>query len=55
MRSKIIGKRVGVEPQDEREHFIKCPVCGRWIDMRDLGALLAHHQDCDGTSGPRPN
>jgi hypothetical protein len=30
------------EPQDEREHFINCPACGRWIDMRDLGEVLAY-------------
>jgi hypothetical protein len=24
-RNTIIGKRVGGEPQDEREHFIQCP------------------------------
>src|SRR5215212_10087969 len=23
--------------QDEREHFMQCAACGRWIDMRDLG------------------
>jgi hypothetical protein len=23
-------------------HFIKCPICGVWIDMRDLGQVLAH-------------
>ena len=37
---RIIGKRHGGEPQDEREHFIKCPDCRRWVDMRDLGDVL---------------
>ena len=44
----IIGERRGGEPQDEREHFIKCPVCGRWIDMRDLGEVLDHEWTCEG-------
>jgi len=40
---------LGGEPQDEREHFIKCRACERWIDMRDLGDLLDHARPCDGT------
>ena len=28
----IIGKRVSGEPPHEREHYIQCPDCGRWID-----------------------
>ena len=47
-----IGKRVGVQPIDEAEHFFKCEACGGWIDMRDLGAVLDHeeplpHPACD--------
>ena len=45
---QIIGKRVGGEPKHEREHFMKCPECGGWIDMRDLGRVLEHH-------GPPPH
>jgi len=48
-RKKIIGKRLGGEPQDEREHFIQCPACGRWLDMRDLGEVLDHEWTCEGT------
>jgi len=51
----IIGERLGGEPQDEREHFIKCPTCGRWLDMRDLGEVLAHEQACDGSKAPPLN
>ena len=39
-------ERVGGEPADEREHFIQCPDCSEWIDMRDLGAVLAHEETC---------
>jgi hypothetical protein len=54
MPRKIIGKRRSGE-QDEREHFIKCPACGGWIDMRDLGDVLEHERTCDGTPAPVPH
>lgn len=41
-------ERKGGEPTDEREHFIKCPACGTWLDMRDLAMILAHEETCDG-------
>src|SRR5262245_8003253 len=43
----IIGERLGGEPQNEQEHFIQCPDCGRWIDMRNLGEVLEHEWTCD--------
>jgi hypothetical protein len=46
-RSEIIGQRVGGEPKDEA-NFIRCPECGGWIDMRDLGQVLEHQ-------GPLPH
>jgi hypothetical protein len=55
MPRKSIGKRVDGEPQDEREHFIKCAFCGRWIDMRSLDDLLAHERTCDGTPAAAPH
>ena len=42
LRKTIVGKRRGGAPQDEREHFIQCPACGRWVDMRDLDDVLGH-------------
>jgi hypothetical protein len=39
-RGTVIGKRVGVQPTDEAEHFFKFEMCGGWFDMRDLGAVL---------------
>lgn len=47
-RGKYIGERVGEPPADEREHFIQCPTCGGWIDMRDLGQVFDHE-------GPLPH
>jgi hypothetical protein len=31
--------------QTEADHFGNCPVCGAFIDMRDLGQVLAHVHD----------
>jgi hypothetical protein len=39
----------------EADHFMKCPCCGEWFDLRDLDQLLAHVHDaeieiCEGPS-----
>ena len=31
----------------EADHFMKCPGCGEWFDMRDLGQVLAHAHDSE--------
>ncbi|MCK1288589.1 hypothetical protein IVB41_32285 [Bradyrhizobium sp. 44] len=36
------GKPEGPPPQSEREHFIRCTICGKMLDMRDLGDVLKH-------------
>jgi hypothetical protein len=35
---------------------MKCPCCGQWFDMRDLGQVLAHVHDGDIeiAEGPAP-
>jgi hypothetical protein len=40
-RGEIIGRRVGKQPANETEHFIRCD-CGGWVDCRDLGQVLEH-------------
>jgi hypothetical protein len=47
-RGQYIGKRVGTQPKDEAEHFMRCPDCRGLVDMRDLGQVLEHH-------GPLPH
>jgi hypothetical protein len=47
-RGKYIGRRLGDPPASEAEHFIRCPVCGGWIDCRDLGQVFEHE-------GPLPH
>ena len=39
-------------PQGEREQFMKCHDCGRWIDMRNVDDVIAHEQTCDGALAP---
>jgi hypothetical protein len=52
----------GLDPdgvaEAETDHFMKCPGCGEWFDMRDLGQLLAHVHDaeieiCGGPTLPK--
>lgn len=38
----IRGRIVGVEPDDEREHFYVCPHCGQAVDRRELLQVLYH-------------
>jgi CRISPR/Cas system type I-B associated protein Csh2 (Cas7 group RAMP superfamily) len=40
--------------QTEADHFMKCPACGRWFDLRDLGQVLAHVHDAEIGEGPVP-
>jgi hypothetical protein len=41
----------------EADHFGNCLVCGAYLDMRDLGQVLAHIHDaeieiCEGSEYP---
>lgn len=36
------GKRLGTQPRNDLEHFIRCPICGKMLDMRDLGDVMDH-------------
>ena len=41
----------------EADHFMKCPGCDQWFDMRDLGQVIEHvHDDSEieVTEGPGP-
>jgi hypothetical protein len=33
--------------QTEADHLMKCPGCGGWFDMRDLGEVVEHVHDQD--------
>lgn len=47
-RGELIGERLGGAPASEAEHFMQCPTCGGYVDMRDLGQVLEHE-------GPLPH
>jgi hypothetical protein len=47
-RGEIIGRPTGWVRESEADHFMQCPGCGAWIDMRDLGITLGH-------AGPFPH
>jgi hypothetical protein len=45
--------------QTEADHFMQCPGCGQWFDMRDLELVRAHVHDpeieiCEGPEPPPP-
>lgn len=43
--SAITGRRVlGLVGEGLPDHQIRCPDCRQVIDMRDLGAVLAHER-----------
>jgi hypothetical protein len=33
--------------QTEADHFMKCPGCDEWFDMRDLGQIIQHVHDLE--------
>lgn len=44
-----------VEPQqDDDNHLEFCPICGDWIDARDLEAALKHMEEGHRAEGLRP-
>ena len=56
-----VGKHRGVDAdgvaKTEADHFGNCPVCGAYLDMQDLGQVLAHVHDaefeiCEGAELP---
>jgi hypothetical protein len=31
--------------ENEADHFIRCPACSQWFDMRDLAQVVEHIHD----------
>jgi hypothetical protein len=54
----MIPRDTGFDPdgvaETESDHFMKCPACGEWFDMRDLGQMLSHVHDADIEIGKGP-
>jgi hypothetical protein len=38
-------KNIGHLPAEERQHYERCPVCGHYIDLRDLNDVAFHMHD----------
>jgi hypothetical protein len=57
-----IARNTGIDAdgiaETEADHFGNCPVCGAYLDMRDLAQMLAHVHDAEieigeGSEPPR--
>jgi uncharacterized C2H2 Zn-finger protein len=33
--------------ENEADHFMKCPACSQWFDMRDLVQVVEHVHDAE--------
>ena len=42
---RIVGKPDRLTPQNDLEHFMRCPVCGVVFDMRRLDKAFEHLHD----------
>jgi hypothetical protein len=46
-----IARNTGIDAdgvaETEADHFGNCPVCGAYLDMRDLAQMLAHVHDAE--------
>ncbi len=42
------GQPNGWTPESEADHFMQCPECGCWFDMRDMEIVFKH-------AGPLPH
>src|SRR5262245_21477398 len=47
-RGRYSGRRMRDPPKGEAGYFYRCPVCGGWVDCRDLGQVFDH-------DGPLPH
>ncbi len=48
MRGKYLDERQRQSPEKAADSHIRCPQCGGWIDVSDLGSVVDH-------AGPLPH
>ena len=53
-RGRYFGSRVGAQPANEAEHFMRCPACAGWIDCRDLAQVFEHEGPLPHPAQDRP-
>jgi hypothetical protein len=39
-RGETIGQRIDKPEPTEAEHYLRCPACGGWFDIRDLAQVI---------------
>jgi hypothetical protein len=47
-RGKYLAGQLRSSSAEAADNYIKCPECGGWIDMSDLGSVVDH-------AGPLPH
>jgi len=52
-RGQIIGVQTAGPPLTEADRFWKCPACGGYFDVLDLGAVLDHEAKLPHPVGDR--
>ncbi len=52
---EILGHPDGWTADTEFEHYMRCPGCGLWVDMRDLGMVLDHAGELPHGPGIKTN
>ena len=50
-RGQIIGVQTGGPPMTEVTRFWKCPACGGYFDILDLGSVLDHEDELPHPAG----
>jgi hypothetical protein len=50
----MTGRDADDVARTEAGHFMKCPGCGQWFNMRELGQVLAHVHDAEIEIGEGP-
>jgi uncharacterized C2H2 Zn-finger protein len=53
----MTGRDVDGVAKHDADHFMKCPGCGQWFDMRDVGQVIEHVHDAEIeiSEGPAPS
>jgi hypothetical protein len=51
---RILGYDPDGIAETEADNFMKCPGCGEWFDMRELGQVIQHVHDAEIEIGEGP-
>jgi hypothetical protein len=48
LRGKYLDERLRRSPEEAADNHVRCPACGGWVDISDMGSVVDH-------SGPLPH